>query len=59
MALYAAIATDDTLYKFEPTNTILVHKGNNIIDIPKFVDDMVKQGMWKGIKGMQVTNTCW
>ena len=53
MASYAAIATDDTAYKFEPENTILVHKGNTLINIPRFVDDMVKQGTWKGIKGMQ------
>ena len=50
----ASYATDDTAYKFEPTNTILVHKGNTLINIPRFVEDMVKQEeTWKGIKGMQ------
>ena len=53
MASYAAIAADDTAYKFELTNTLLVHKGNTLINIPRFVEDMVKQEMWKGIKGMQ------
>ena len=53
MASYAAIATDNTAFKFEPTNTLLIHKGNTVINIPRFVEDMVKQGLWKGIRGMQ------
>ena len=26
-----------------------------MIDIPKLVDEKIKEGTWKGIKGMQVT----
>ena len=55
MASYAAVTTTDPLETYEARNTIIIHKGTNNINTQEFVSDMSSQGLWKYIKGMQIS----
>ena len=55
MASYAAVTTTDALESYEARNTIIIHTGTNNINPEQFINDMSSQGLWKDIKGMQIS----